>query len=450
MRSEFFQAAGARLFSVTASLVAGLLSLKLYSRYFTPDVYGLIVVALQLISYLPMLDGGFRTTTNRLLLATSEDVTRKALIEFSQTLYSWLLIVVLAVGGVGLGVYGLFAGHSEKFGPFFFAVLGIAGALSVFANAQSGLLIGLGAQTSMAVIAGVSSLASVGALAIALSVGSGSWAFVASLATSALTTYALARLRLSGFGVLTPWLHFGISAEFWIRFHELRHDALRALRSQVSILLLFSADLILVAIFCSPTETAIYGVLSRLHSIVRGFLQSFNEASWPIVARRAAGIEKFQTWLVHTNGWIFGLAGGGLLLLGPGFIGWYMGTAWLPSPLLNGLFVARFLIIGSSTPASYFLLGIGDFRSIARCCEREVAAALALGGIFGAWLGSPGIALAFLLATNAGTFLPLWIIYARREHLSLAPLLLGSWMRISSGFFIAALGWYLAVKCFIS
>jgi O-antigen/teichoic acid export membrane protein len=446
MRSEFFQAAGARLFSVVASLASGLLSLKLYGHYFTPDDYGLIVVALQLISYLPMLDGGFRTTTNRLLLATSEERTRQALVEFSQTIYSWLLMVVLVVGGLGLGAYGLLAGHSGQFGSLFFTTLGITGALSVFANAQAGLLIGLGAQASMAVIAGASALASVGALAVGLSLGCGPWAFTASLTATALTTYCLTRLRLSRFSIFVPWIRFGISADFWLRFHELRNDAWHAFRSQVSIVMLFSSDLVLVAIFCSPADTAIYGVLSRLHSIARGFLQSFNEASWPIVARRAAGIEKFQNWLLRTNGWIYGFAGGGLLVASPWFIGWYIGDAWKPSPLLNGLFVARFLIMGASTPASYFLLGAGEFRSIARCCEREVATALGLGAALGFFLGSSGVALGYLLATNAGTFLPLWIIYARRQGDSLVPLLLQSWLRICAGFATAALGWHLATS----
>ncbi len=48
MSPDFYKAAGSRLFATVSSLIAGIISLKLYSRHLKPEVYGMVLVALSL------------------------------------------------------------------------------------------------------------------------------------------------------------------------------------------------------------------------------------------------------------------------------------------------------------------------------------------------------------------------------------------------------------------
>ena len=76
----------AKTFSTAVTLLAGIISLKLVSQYLSLTQFGLFMVAAQLLSYLPFIDGGLRTVINRELLAGSEEKKRN-LLDFSQTFY---------------------------------------------------------------------------------------------------------------------------------------------------------------------------------------------------------------------------------------------------------------------------------------------------------------------------------------------------------------------------
>jgi O-antigen/teichoic acid export membrane protein len=448
MRSDFYRAAATRLFMVAATLLAGLLNLRLCAAYFSPAAYGSVLVALQLLAYLPVLDGGFRTAINRRMLAAEGEETG-SLLSFGQTLYTWLLGPALLIASLGLVGYGLLlemrhSGIAPSL-PFFLALAG-AGTAAFFSQAQINLLLGLGAQASMWVLIGANSLLNVAFLALFLNAGLGVWAFPISLALAAVLIYGagffLIRVRCPGITLFS----LKMTPIFWQNFHSLRKDAWQVFQSQIAILLLFSIDIVLVGILCSPTDAAIYGLLSRLFTIMRGFLQSFSEAAWPILAKRAHQDERFNEWLLHGNSWIYGLAGGGMAILAAPFIQWYMGAAWRPPALLCWLFVARFLIVGASSPASYFLYGVGDFRSLSRCCNRELLLATILGVLLGYSYGMTGVAIAFLLSTSAGTFVPLFAIYARRRNIHLSQILCQVWLRISLNFGLASLVFYLLKK----
>lgn len=441
MRREFLQAASARLFLVCSSLVTGLLSLKLYGRYFAPDVFGVIAVAMQIAGYLPTFDGGFRTVTNRLLLATHEDSKRNQIATYAQTIYSWLLAAAfLAISVLMLG-YTEFANlkSDEHWSSWLFLSLGAAASLSLFATSQAGLLLGLGRQATMSIISGLSAPAGLLALFFALREGAGPWAFPISLLASAITTYALSVFALSRERVRIPAFRFSLDAGIRDFVRNNRHDAWKTFRSQLAILLLFTLDLVIVGIFCPPAMVAIYGVLSRVFSIGRGFLQSFSEATWPLIARGQTGVDRFQDWTLKTNAWLYGAAGGFALVGSPIFIAWYMGPEWKPSETLCWLFTLRFLVIGASSPAAYYLLGVGDFGSIAKCCEREIFMAVLLGLAVGYFLGANGVAAAFLLATPAGSFLPIWIYYTRKRAHSLSKILVSTWLRLAASFIVFAL-----------
>ena len=72
MNRAFVQAFGARVFAILSTVICGFASLNLYSSFLSPAAYGVVVVALTIASYLPLVDGGFRTTLNRSLLAEAD------------------------------------------------------------------------------------------------------------------------------------------------------------------------------------------------------------------------------------------------------------------------------------------------------------------------------------------------------------------------------------------
>lgn len=433
MRTEFIKAAGARLLAVSSGLVGSLVSLKLYGHFLSPQAYGLIVVALQVVNYLPILDGGFRTATNRRLLAC-EPSERQSLVFFAQNVYSWLFIFATVCGVVLMVGYAAFRSDQSVWSPELSLTIGLAGAISMFAGAQAGLLLGLGHQALLGIATSVGALCGVGTLAIGFSVGLDLWAFPLSMGCSAGVIYGLAFFFLRGRGVEIPPLAFSLGRDFWEQFHRVRGEAWGAFRSQVSILLLYSADLIVVSFFCAPAEVAVYGVASRILTIARGLLQVLNESAWPFVAAKTVGLDGFQDRLVRVNAWLYGLASGGAVVTLPMFISWYLGPDWRPSPSLTWLLVGRFFIVGLANPPGYYLFGKGKFLTIARLTERELVLSIIMGLALGPYLGPNGVALAFLIGTAAGTLFPYWSAFARERELRVSSLLTSVWLRGSLAF----------------
>src|SRR3954452_19608803 len=99
MWSTYARAWGARIFAMTSNLACGLVALKLYGRL-SPEAYGVVAVALTVMGYLPLMDGGFRTTINRAVLAEPFAAQRSKLLVFGQEFYSWLGLGVLCVAMV--------------------------------------------------------------------------------------------------------------------------------------------------------------------------------------------------------------------------------------------------------------------------------------------------------------------------------------------------------------
>src|SRR5438477_12405947 len=104
MWATYVKAWGARVFAMTSNLVCGLLALKLYGRL-SPEAYGVVAAALTVMGYLPLLDGGFRTTINRAILAEPNSRERQTLLRFGQVFYSWLGLAVLVLAAVLMAGY---------------------------------------------------------------------------------------------------------------------------------------------------------------------------------------------------------------------------------------------------------------------------------------------------------------------------------------------------------
>ena len=425
---------------MASMVLSSLISMPLYGRYLEKGTWGLVMAGATLISYLPYLDGGFRTTINRQILAESEPAKRLEVIHFCQTLYSILSLLFLAGGLLLMLGYSFNPNvlHSNLPRGFFLA-MGFAGALSVISSSQANLLVGLQEQTTMFILMGAGSWINLASVWLSLRAGAGIWTFPISTLIGVATTLPVACWSIRKIVPGIKFFSLQLDAAFWSHFHALKKEALHCFRSQIAILLLYTFDTVLVSWFCGALEVASYILLWKMLGYIRQVLQSSGEVAWPLLAQQGAGGQAWSLRLLRLNGWIYGSVLGAVCLTLPQFIPWYMGKAWtVPSSLL-GLFAARYLITGLATPATYFLYGLGDFQALARYMEGELIAAVVLSLALVKPFGIYGVAAGFLLATLFGTFARVFQAYARIMKISFPRTLSQIWWRAGTGLAVSFL-----------
>ena len=436
MTAEFFGAVVCRVFAISCGLISNLAALRLYSVYLEPGLYGRVMVATQILSYLPLLDGGFRTVTSRQLLGIAEPEHRAGLIRFSQVFYTWFGVGVVLTALLCMSGYVFFSpslATMKESSQGEFLALAITTALSLYSSSQVGLLVGLKAQGLAYFSTGLGTCAYLAGLWAAFHSGTGVWAFPIASAAGAATSFVLAFLLVRRREPLVRFLDFDLSKSFWAWFHRLKREALECFRFQITTAVLSSVDIILVALFCKPEDVAVYGILSRLISVLRSFLQSVSEVAWPMVAQLGLQTQKFNMFLLRMNSWIFGSVTGVIAVALLPFCQWYMGEQWTASRSLLYLLLARFVVTGLATPSAYFLYGLGEFSSISRPQQRELIAAVLFSLLLGPRYGEKGIAAAFLIATLLGTGYPMIRAYCARAGLPTGTILVSLWWRVSAG-----------------
>ena len=423
----------AKTFSTAVTLLAGIISLKLVSQYLSLTQFGLFMVAAQLLSYLPFIDGGLRTVINRELLAGSEEKKRN-LLDFSQTFYTWFGALLLPLVSGVMVAYWATPNVAQSGEPLaFFVAIGVSIALLVFAFAQANLLIGLQAQGTLFWITGASNLIQLVLLYTGFRLGWQLWAYPFANGGAFLLTWPMIafsiRRRVPGLALL----RFKLSPDFWKELRSLREAAVNSFLSQIAILLLFTIDLVIVGLWVSLQEAALYALLLRVLSIVRSFIQSVGEVSWPVLAKNGEAGGMMTRLLLNLNAWIYGSVTGALAVFLLPFLAWYMeGNQWVaPEPLFL-LLLARFLITGVQSPAGYFLISAGDFKSLARAMWRELIVAVGLSMALLSLEGT-GVALGFLISTAFGTLFFNIAAYARHTEQSLGRVLIGIWTRTLAG-----------------
>ncbi len=429
MNLAFARTVAWRVFATGVQVISGLVTLRLLSRHVSTADYAVVGAALAMMTYLPLLDGGFRMVVNRRLLA-GDVKERTALLQFSQVLQSWVGLGALAIGAIAMIAYSVTPNARKAGEPLaFYLALGGAGAAGMLSQMQASLLTGLGRQAQVFALNGFTSIANVVLLGLCFHFNFGVWAFPASLFGGAVLQFFAAGYFVRS---LEPGLPFGglhRDSEFRRRLGELKQEAIAAFRSQTSILFLFSCDAVIVGFVPQQAEAATYLVLVRIFGIVRNCLQAANEAMWPLVAQGHDGARRFEQPLLRLNAWICGAALGACVPTLPPFLDWLMKEDWRPSPLLVSLFAARFCITTLSSPAAYFLLGRGEFQGLARFVERELIAAVLLSIPFGWRFGPAGVAMAFLIATALGTLTPILARYSRLVHQAPRTLFSAIWWR---------------------
>jgi O-antigen/teichoic acid export membrane protein len=411
-RHHFVSTVGWRVASLVSSAATGVLALRLFKAHLTPARYGVVVVALQVMMYLPVLDLGFRTAINRRLLGEKDPAERWRLLRFGNLLYRWLSVLLMPVSAALMTLYAqtrTARGSGEPM--WFFWALGVTGAWTVLAGAMTNLLIGVGLQRRLFQVNVLGSWLGFGVLAYALRSGAGLWAFVvaqAAVATAqaAAASYAARDHLRRPPGVAEPDL-----PELRRRWGAMLGEAVACLRSEFAILLMFSIDCVVVGLVAGPAEAAVYGTASRIFGIGRNSLQAGAEAMWPRIAsegRDSAAAVRLSVGLTRLNAWMLGGAMGVLAVVVRPFLQWYMNDGWAAGAALAALLAARFFTTGMSSAAAYYLLGAGAFRDLATYCEREVAAGVVLALWLGPAYGAEGVAAAFLASTLLGTCTPIF------------------------------------------
>ena len=254
MIHAFFSAFAARGLSTIVTLLCGALTIRLYGHYLSPAELGAIALPLQLFAYLPLLDLGFRMVVNRHLLIAGENSERIHLVRFGQQIN---LLLLLGAPVVAMPTFIVMAWlHSVLWGGSqiaLYACMGMAAGVSVSLLSQASLFVGLGAQALSFLLTSLSSLLNLLLLWQALSHGLGVWALPVSSGFSAVLAFPAILLCLSR---MLPFRDiFPLSSDrFREFFGRLKKEAFSCLRSQISVILLFSSDVLLASLLFPPRE----------------------------------------------------------------------------------------------------------------------------------------------------------------------------------------------------
>jgi O-antigen/teichoic acid export membrane protein len=432
---SFFKAATWRVIAMASILVTSLYSLWLYTANIVPDKYGVLALALTIMSYIANMDGGFRTVINRAILAASDTEKRNELLVFGQKLYTLLSGIIISGNLLIMTVYAFMPGpRTEGVELSFFAAFAVTNALLVGANIQAGVFVAAQEQSKLFILQTLGAWAGVNALAWGFSNGWDLWAIPFANFVSFIALYPLC---VRWIGQTFPRLRifdWRMDQRFWRNFHALKTEAWFCFRAQITTLVLYSADILIIGYFCRKSEVAIYYVIIRLVGMTRSLLQTGGEVGWPFLAQRG-GVKSSEAlpWF-GLHGWVYGSVAGALVVVSVPFCRWYMGPAWTVSQELLWVIVLRFLIVGLGSSATYLLYAVGDFRSITRCLEGELIAGLILGTIGGYFAGLLGVATGFLIATAGGTLVPVYVACANRGETPLWHILGTVWSRSVLGF----------------
>ncbi len=440
MNASFARVLSGRVFAAAASATSAVVVLRWVGQHLPKEEYGALMVALTVLGYMPMLDGGFRMFLNREVLRTSDTGRRRWLAGFGQALMTRLFSWALLAGPVLMLACWLGpAGRRAGLGLGFFMALGLGGALTLSAGMQVQALVGIGKQGAMSVIQGVGSLVHLAVVGAGLAMGWGEWAFPAAVLAVASVPWIAANLVLRTDFPGMPWVDLEWGTDRRAYWRENWPEAWPVCRMQVLIVVLLAMDG-LMANWLMPEggELTVFVLVLRVLGIARGVLTSFGEALWPRVAQGTGGGPDSTRLVSAANAWLYGMGGGLMLGAAPAVLAWHVSPEWVAPPAWIGLLAARFVVIGVSSPVAYHLMGSGQFQTLARRVGMEVVAGAILGGVGGWFWGGTGLAAGMLLSTAMGTSLPLFMDHARHQGGSDGPRwFFGAWARALAGAAVA-------------
>jgi O-antigen/teichoic acid export membrane protein len=390
-----------RVIANLCGVVTAFVSIRLYNLYVTKEIYGTILVGLQIIGYLQLMSGGFRIALNQQTLAEPGADQKQAIARFGQTLQSYFFVFVVLAGMVGMAAYGeLPKSRALDIPLLVFVSTGVAAAITFQAGSQLALLVAFGEQAISSLIQGAWGVLTVAVLWISFALGSGIWAFPISSGVGALLTILLVRIGLISTKNHVPLFVWKRESDFLARFRSVWRAAFDSLYNQVGSVLIFTLDLVFIGLLLGGGAATLYGVVTRVMGISRQVLQSLSEAAWPRLAQEVDLQRKAQIMrkVDRLNSWIVGSWFGAMAPTLLPFLGW-LAPGWVAAPLLAGLIMFRHFIVAVMSPHAYGLLSEGQFRSLARMSWQEVVLGVAAGVPLTLALATNGTALAYLMAS---------------------------------------------------
>lgn len=389
---------GAGLIGVATAFI----SIRVYNFYVSKEVYGVILVGLQIVGYLQMTNGGFRMVINQRMLAEPSAEAVKATAWFGQALQTYFLLFVLLAGMALMAGYSQIpATHALGLPLLLFVATGAAAAATFHAGSQLALLVAFGEQVKSTVIQSLWGILGLLILWGSFALGWGVWAFPASIGFGAFLVLLCVRVVLRQTGHDLPLLVWRREKDFLERFKVIWRPALDCLHNQIATVLIFSLDIIFVGILVGPGQAAVYGIVSRIMGLSRLVLQSLSEAAWPRLTQELDGQRKAQMMrkVDRLNAWVVGCWFGAMAATLHSFLGWLVKPDWVAGQFLIELILVRHFIISLASPHAYGLMSLGRFKDLARLSQQEAMIGLVAGIILSYTLGVNGTAAAFLLAT---------------------------------------------------
>jgi O-antigen/teichoic acid export membrane protein len=391
-----------RVIANLCGVAAAFITIRLYNLYVSKEIYGSILVGLQIIGYLSFMSGGFRIVLNQQMLSQSDETKSREIARFGQTLQTYFFVFVVLLGmAVMAGYSQLPKTHALGIPTMVFVTAGIAAAITFQAGSQLALLVAFGEQVKSSLIQGAWAVVTAAILWISFALGSGIWAFPISNGLGSLLVVIMVSLALKQTKNDVPCFIWHRESDFVARLKAVWRRALDCLYNQVATMLAFTLDMIFVGILIGPGAAAVYGIVSRIMAISRQMLQSLSEAAWPRLTQELDDLRRAQMMrkVDRLNAWIVGSWYGAMAVTLHPFLTALVKPDWVAPPLLMLLILMRHGLISLCSPHAYGLMSLGRFRDLARLSWFEVTVDIVAGITLSLTAGVKGTAAAFLLGT---------------------------------------------------
>lgn len=402
MTSPLFRAFVSRLFVSACTILAAFISLKLYSKFLSKEIYGVIFVSTQIIGYLPLTGAGFVNVLNQRVLTAPDHAEAVRISWFTQFLQNCIFLIAIAVALVLMAGYvqAPLVQHSGL--PVsLFLWIGVVGALTFYINGQFSFLVGLGEQTKCYLLGGALQILTTVFLFLAFAEGLGVWAFPISSGLAALLLFVPLRIFLRARIEGLPLFVIKPPPGAGERFRKVWRPALDSLMTQGWSMLTFSLDGILVGLMVGAGPAAVYGVISRITGISRHVLQALGETAWPQLARHSHPEQKaaFMRKVDRLSAWNVGAWFGAVYPTIAPFLAWFLKADWVAGNLLIALILLRHAIISLQGPHVFGIVSLGLFRENAILARREVILSVIPAVILCHFWGTIGIAVGYLIGS---------------------------------------------------
>jgi len=188
---------------------------------------------------------------------------------------------------------------------------------------------------------------------------------------------------------------------------DLTHISAWSFLSNVSYLLKFRLDAVIISIFLGPAAVTHYAVGSRLADYFRDFLFQATNLSTPILTRyhvlgQESELRDKLRFLTKINAGLAFFGGGMIIIVGQAFIGTWMGNRFLDAYPILVVLICAMTIEVTLDPARCALAAMGKNRFIALLEIADAALNVALSIVLVKFYGSIGAAL--------GTAIPLILL----------------------------------------